>query len=249
MDKNNFEIIETLLYSGEEGAVTIEVILGDETIWASQKSLAELFAVTKQNISYHLQEIFETDELNENSTVKKILTVQKEGKRNVKREVNFYNLDVIISVGYRVNSKQATQFRIWATNVLKEYIVKGYVLDIELLKNGTRFGKDYFDKLLDEIREIRSSERRFYQKITDIYATSYDYNPKAEVTQEFFKMVQNKLHYAISKLTAPEIISERANSKQVNMGLTTWGNAPKGKILSKDISIAKNCLARKKYLN
>lgn len=242
MDKNNFEIVETLLYSGEEGAVTIEVILGDETIWTSQKSLTELFNVTKQNISYHLQEIFETNELDKNSTVKKILTVQNEGKRKVKREVNFYNLDAIISVGYRVNSKQATQFRIWATNVLKEYIIKGYVLDKELLKNGTRFGKDYFDKLLEEIKEIRSSERRFYQKITDIYATSYDYNPKAEITMEFFKKVQNKLHYAVSKQTAPEIISSRADSNDKNMGLTNWDNAPKGKILLKDIVVAKNYL-------
>ena len=244
MDKKNFEIIETLLYYSEEGAVTAEVILGDETIWASLNQLSSLFGRDKSVISRHIKNIFEDGELDKKSTVAKIATVQNEGEREVERKIDFYNLDIIISVGYRVNSKEATQFRIWATKILKEYIIKGYALDKELLKNGTRFGKDYFDKLLEEIREIRSSERRFYQKITDIYATSHDYNPKSELTQEFFKRVQNKLHYAISKLTAPEIVSERANSKQVNMGLTTWDNAPRGKILSKDILVAKNYLSK-----
>ncbi|MDR3223473.1 MAG: virulence RhuM family protein [Methanobrevibacter sp.] len=242
MDKENFEIEETFLYSGNEGGVSIEVIIGDETLWANLNQLSLLFGRDKSVISRHIKNIYEEEELNKNSTIAKIATVQNEGKRKVERDLKFYNLDMIISVGYRVNSKQATEFRIWATNILKEYIVKGYVLDKELLKNGTRFGKDYFDKLLEEIKEIRSSERRFYQKITDTYATSYDYNPKAKISQDFFKKVQNKLHYAVSKQTAPEIISKRANSNKVNMGLTSWNNAPDGKILLKDTLIAKNYL-------
>jgi len=241
MNKNNSKIVKTLLYTGFEGAVSAEVILVDETIWASQKSMAQTFKVDVRTISEHLQNIFKTKELDENSVFRKFRITASDGK---KYNTKFYNLDAIISVGYRVNSKQATQFRIWATNILKDYIIKGYVLDKELLKNGTRFGKDYFDKLLEEIKEIRSSERRFYQKVTDLFATSYDYNPKAKISQEFFKKVQNKLHYAVSKQTAPEIISKRASCDKVNMGLTTWKDAPKGKILLKDVLIAKNYLKK-----
>ncbi|MCL2687905.1 MAG: virulence RhuM family protein [Methanobrevibacter sp.] len=246
MNKDNSKIVKTLLYTGFEGAVSLEVVIdhSNETMWTTQKTMAQTFNVNVPAISKHLKNIFEEGELNENSTVSKMEIVQKEGKREVKRQNTFYNLDAIISVGYRVNSKEATQFRIWATNILKEYIIKGYVLDKELLKNGTRFGKDYFDKLLEEIKEIRTSERRFYQKVTDLFATSYDYNPKAKVSQEFFKKVQNKLHYAVSKQTAPEIISKRASCDEVNMGLRTWSDAPKGKILLNDVLIAKNYLKK-----
>nr|WP_243687680.1 virulence RhuM family protein [Methanobacterium formicicum] len=183
------------------------------------------------------------------STIRNFLIVQKEGNREVTRKINFYNLDAIIAVGYRVNSKQATQFRIWATNVLNELITKGFVLDDDLLKNGTRFGKDYFDELLEKIREIRASERRFYQKITDIYAQcSFDYNKDAEITRTFYATVQNKLHWAITHHTAAEIISERADSTLKNMGLTTWKNAPEGKILKTDIGVAKDYLSEKEIL-
>ena len=195
-DSNN--TVNTLLYYGDGGAVSIEVIIDkeNETMWATQKTIASLFKVSKQNISYHLKDIFETGELDENSVVKEILTTAQDNKKYLTK---FYNLDVIISVGYRVNSKNATQFRIWATKTLKEYIVKGFVLDDELLKNGTRFGKDYFDELLEKIRDIRTSERRFYQKITDLFAEcSYDYNPNSEITKNFYAKVQNKLHFAIT---------------------------------------------------
>jgi hypothetical protein len=206
--------------------------------------MAELFDVTAPTINEHLKNIFQTGELNEMSTIRNFLIVQKEGNREVTRKINFYNLDAIIAVGYRVNSKQATQFRIWATNVLNELITKGFVLDDDLLKNGTRFGKDYFDELLEKIREIRASERRFYQKITDIYAQcSFDYNKDAEITRTFYATVQNKLHWAITHHTAAEIISEQADSTLKNMGLTTWKNAPEGKILKTDIGVAKNYLS------
>jgi len=245
MKKNNSEIVETLLYSGNEGAVTVEVILGDETIWTNLNQLASLFGRDKSVISRHIKNILEDEELIEDSVVAKIATTAKDGKNY---NVKYYNLDMIISVGYRVNSKEATQFRIWATNILKEYIIKGYVLDKDLLKNGTRFGKDYFDKLLEEIKEIRSSERRFYQKVTDLFATSYDYNPKAKVSQEFFKKVQNKLHYAVSKQTAPEIIADRANGNKDYMGLTSWDKGPKGKISLKDALVAKNYLNKNEII-
>ena len=184
-----FQFVNTLLYESDEGAVSINVVIDkdNETMWNNKKTMAELFNVSKSTISEHLKHIFEEGELNKNSTVRKIRTVQIEGNREVKRQTTFYNLDAIISVGYRVNSKNATHFRIWATRVLKEFMVKGFVLDDELLKNGTRFGKDYFDELLERIREIRSSERRVYEKVTDIFATSFDYNPNAEITIEFFK--------------------------------------------------------------
>ena len=242
MDK---EITNTLLYVGDDGAVVIEVIIDsdNETMWANQKTMAELFNVTKQNISYHLNDIFETEELDKNSTVKKILTVQNEGNRQVKREQTFYNLDAIISVGYRVNSKQATHFRRWATSVLKDYMIKGFVLDENLLKNNGRFGIDYFNRLLEKIREIRASERRFNQKLTDIYKTSYDYNSNSEITKEFFATVQNKLIFAVTGQTAAEIIMERSDKNKTNMGLTNWDDSPNGKILQSDVVISKNYLA------
>jgi len=236
-----------ILYTSSTGDVKVNVFLENETIWLTQKSIGELFGVESHTITYHLKEIYSSQELEENSTTRKIRVVQKEGGRNVNRNLNFYNLDVIISVGYRVNSKQATQFRIWATETLKEFIIKGFVLDDERLKQGNQvFGKDYFDELLERIREIRASERRFYQKITDIYAQcSIDYNPKSETTITFYKTVQNKLHWAITGNTASEIILNRADADKDNMGLTTWKNSPKGKILKSDVSIAKNYLSEK----
>ena len=232
-----------ILYKGKDGAATVEVLFKDETMWLTQKTIAQLFNVNVRTINEHLINIFESEELDEFSTIRNFRIVQREGNRNVTRNVNFYNLDAIIAVGYRVNSKEATQFRIWATNTLKEYIIKGFVLDDELLKNGTRFGKDYFDELLERIREIRASERRFYQKITDIYAAcSYDYDKDAKITHEFFAMVQNKLHYAITHLTAPELIANRVDSTKPNMGLMNWKASPGGKITFKDVTSAKNLL-------
>ena len=240
LQKNNI-----ILYKGDEGAATIEVLFKDETMWSTQKTMAELFDVTPSTINEHLKNIFQIGELSKKSTIRNFLIVQKEGNREVSRDINFYNLDAIIAVGYRVNSKKATQFRIWATNVLNQFITKGFVLDDELLKNGTRFGRDYFDELLEKIREIRASERRFYQKITDIYAQcSFDYNKDAEITRTFYATIQNKLHWAITHHTAAEIISERAESSKKNMGLTTWKNAPEGKILKSDTGVAKNYLSQ-----
>jgi hypothetical protein len=205
--------------------------------------LADLFGVVKATISHHISEIFKSNELNEMSTVRKIRTVQTEGNREVARDLEFYNLDAIIAVGYRVNSREATQFRIWATQVLREYLVKGFVLDDERLKQGKRLGKDYFDELLERIRSIRASERRFYLKITDIYEQcSIDYNRNAVITQTFFKTVQNKLHWAITGKTAAELIAERAQAEQPNMGLKTWKNAPQGRIQKSDVTVAKNYL-------
>lgn len=231
------------MYVGDEGEVSLDVIVDKEgeTFWATQKTMAEVFGVTKQNVSYHLKDIFKTGELDENSAVKKILTTASDDK---KYKTNFYNLDAIISVGYRVNSKNATHFRIWATKQLKELIIKGFVLDDELLKNGSRFGVDYFNQLLERVRDIRSSERRFNQKITDIYATSFDYKKDAQVTRDFFATVQNKLLYAVSGKTAAEIIAERSDSEKINMGLTNWSN-PNGKIILSDVVISKNYLKEK----
>ena len=232
-----------MLYVGDEGEVSLDVIVDKEgeTFWATQKTMAEVFGVTKQNVSYHLKDIIKTGELHENSAVKKILTTASDDK---KYKTNFYNLDAIISVGYRVNSKNATHFRIWATKQLKELIIKGFVLDDELLKNGSRFGVDYFNQLLERVRDIRSSERRFNQKITDIYATSFDYKKDAQVTRDFFATVQNKLLYAVSGKTAAEIIAERSDSEKINMGLTNWSN-PNGKIILSDVVISKNFLKEK----
>jgi hypothetical protein len=237
---------DIIFYNTPTGDVKIEVIFNDETFWLTQKRMAELFGVEVPAISKHLGNIFETNELEKETTVSILETVQQEGGKSVKRKLEFYNLDAIIAVGYRVNSIQATQFRIWATKTLKEFIIKGFVLDDERLKQGKRFGKDYFDELLDRIREIRASERRFYLKITDIYEQcSIDYSKDAEITQTFFKTVQNKLHYAISGKTAAQIITERANANRPNMGLQTWKNAPTGKVLKGDIGIAKNYLIEK----
>ena len=244
MDEN-YQMVNTLLYEGDEGAVSIKVVIDEdqETMWATQKTMAELFNVDRSVITKHLKNIYNDGELSKSSTCAKIAHIQKEGNCEVKRQTTFHNLDAIISVGYRVNSKNATHFRIWATGILKEFMIKGFVLDDELLKNGSRFGKDYFDELLERIREIRSSERRVYEKITDIFATAYDYNPKAEVTINFFKNVQSKLHYAVSGLTPPEIIKSRANSEKEHMGLTTWKDAPDGKVMLSDAKIAKNYLS------
>ena len=237
---------DLIFYSTPDGSVRVEVVFQDETFWMTINRMAELFGTTKQTISLHLQNIYETGELKREATVKEILTVQIEGDRKVSRNLDYFNLDAIIAVGYRVNSRQATQFRIWATNTLREFIVKGFVLDDERLKQGKRFGKDYFDELLERIREIRASERRFYLKITDIYEQcSIDYNREAEITQTFFKTVQNKLHWAITGKTAAELIAERALANKPNMGLQTWKNAPHGKIMKSDVSVAKNYLAEK----
>ncbi len=234
---------EILLYTTPDGAVRVDVQYEDESFWLSQKKMAELFGVGIPNINRHLKEIYNANELNEIATIRKYRIVQTEGAREVAREVEFYNLDAIIAVGYRVNSYQATQFRIWATQTLREFIVKGFVLDDERLKQGKRFGKDYFDELLERIREIRASERRFYLKITDIYEQcSIDYDRSAEITQTFFKTVQNKLHWAITGKTAAELVAARARADQPNMGLQTWKQAPHGKILKTDVAVAKNYL-------
>ena len=222
----------------------IKVRYEHETLWMTQVAMAELFDVEQPAIAKHLIKIYNDEELNKNSTYSKMELVQQEGTRKVKRNIEFYNLDAIISVGYRVNSLRATQFRRWATNVLKNYTIKGYVLDKERMKNGSIIGADYFEKLLEEIREIRLSERRFYQKVTDIYVTSIDYDPKSPISITFFKKVQNKMHYAVSKQTAAEIIYDRVNSKKEHMGLNNWKNSPDGKIIESDIIIAKNYLSK-----
>ncbi len=220
-----------ILYTSNDGDVNVEVFLKDETIWLTQKAIGKLFGKSKATISEHLKKIYAEGELQMDSTVRNFRTVQTEGSRQVERDLEFYNLDAIISVGYRVNSYQATQFRIWATKTLKEYIIKGFVLDDERLKQGKRFGKDYFEELLERIREIRASERRFYQKITDIYALAADYDKNAPVTKDFFATVQNKLHWAITGKTAAEIIYDSADAIEIHMGLTSWKQAPDGKIL------------------
>lgn len=234
---------ELILYRTPEGTARIEVLYESETFWLNQKKIAELFGVELPTISYHLKEIYASGELKPEATLRRIRRVQTEGNREVSREIEFYNLDAIISVGYRVNSTQATQFRIWATQTLREFVIKGFVLDDERLKLNKRFGKDYFDELLERIREIRASERRFYLKITDIYEQcSIDYDKDADITKTFFKTVQNKLHWAVTGKTAAEIIAARSDAQKPSMGLTTWKNAPKGKILKSDVSVAKNYL-------
>lgn len=248
MDKNNQDhkitirnsTTEFLIFTQQESEKGIEARYEDGTIWLTQKLMAELFDVTISAINQHLQNIFESQEVDQNSVIKKFLITASDGK---KYNSQLYNLDAIISVGYRVNSKRATQFRQWATQVLHQFAIKGYVLDRKRLENGTFLGEDYFEQLLAEIREIRLSERHFYQKITDIYATSVDYNKNAPTTREFFAKVQNKLHFAIHGHTASELIYKRANSNKQHMGLTNWENSPTGKILKTDISIAKNYLS------
>lgn len=236
--------LEFLIYKTPEEDIKINALLNDETLWLTQKGMAELFATSKQNISYHLNNCFSEGELEQDSVVKEILTTANDGKNY---RTNFYNIDAIISVGYRVNSRRATQFRIWATNVLKEYIKKGFVLDDERLKQGERiFGKDYFKELLERVRSIRASERRIWQQITDIFAEcSVDYDKKSPITQEFYAMVQNKFHFAITGQTAAEIVYNSADSSKENMGLTTWKNAPDGRILKSDVTVAKNYLDEK----
>ena len=232
-----------LFYTNNVGKQNIQVYLQDETVWITQKGMAEVFACSIDNISLHLKNIFKEGELSKETVVEEFSITASDGK---KYKTNVYNLDAIISVGYRVNSQKATQFRIWATSILKEYLIKGFAMDDERLKQGkTLFDKDYFEELLERIKEIRTSERRFYQKITDIYAQcSVDYNPKSSITQQFFATVQNKLEYAITHLTAPEIIKTRANSTEKNMGLTTFKNQKTGgKILKTDVSVAKNYLS------
>lgn len=233
---------EFLVFSKQAGEDTIDVRIEDETVWLTQKLIAVLFEVEVNTINYHIKEIYKTQEQNEAATIRNFRIVQTEGKRQVERELEFYNLDLIISVGYRVNSERAIQFRQWATNVLRDFAIRGYVLDKERLKNGAFFSKKYFDDLLAEIREIRASERAFYQKITDIYATAMDYNKDAVTTKKFFSSVQNKLHFAIHGQTAAELIINRANAEKDHMGLSTWKNAPEGKIVKTDVSIAKNYL-------
>jgi hypothetical protein len=234
---------EIVLYSAPGGDIRVECLLREETIWLTQKAISNLFGVEVPAVSKHLANIYDSKELGHNSTVSKMETVRQEGNRRVKRKLDYYNLDAIIAVGYRVSSYQATQFRIWATKTLKEFMIKGFVLDDDRLKQGkTLFGKDYFEELLERIREIRASERRFYQKITDIYALAVDYDKNAPVTREFFATVQNKLHWAITGKTAAETISGSADASLPNMGLATWKNAPDGKILKSDVSVAKNYL-------
>lgn len=232
-----------LLYKTKQGEARIEVIFNNETFWMSQKRMAELYGVEINTINYHLKEVFRNGELQETEVIRKIRITANDGKDY---NTNMYNLDAIIAVGYRVNSYQATQFRIWATGVLKEMIIKGFVLDDERLKQGRHFGKDYFDDLLERIREIRTSERRYYQKITDIYTEcSTDYDPKSEITKLFFKMVQNMMHWAVTHKTAPEIIYTRADAEMPHMGLTTWKNAPDGRVQKSDTIVAKNYLSDK----
>lgn len=235
---------EFLIFEKQAHADSIEVRYEDETLWLTQKMMAALFDVSTKTISEHLTNIYSSGELDRESTVRKFRIVQTEGNRQVNRELDHYNLDAVISVGYRINSIRATQFRRWATQVLKQFAVKGYVIDRKRMENGAFLGEDYFERLLEEIREIRLSERRFYQKITDIYATSVDYDRNSPTTKLFFATVQNKMHYAITGNTAPELIMGRADSNKEHMGLTSWERSPNGKILKSDVSVAKNYLTK-----
>ena len=233
---------EFLIFQAEGKEQGVEVYYKDENVWCTQKAMAMLFDCSADNVGLHLRNIYESGELKEEATAEKISVVRQEGNRSVKRSLQFYSLDAIIAVGYRVNSIRATQFRQWATSVLRQYAIRGYVLDRKRMENGTFLGEDYFEHLLAEIREIRLSERRFYQKLTDIYATSMDYNKDAPTTRLFFQRIQNKMHYAVHGRTAAELIMERADAGKEHMGLTTWENAPDGKIVKTDVSIAKNYL-------
>lgn len=235
---------EFLIFEQQKKQNGIQVRFEEGDLWLTQKALGELFDTTRNNITIHLQDIYRTNEMEEKSTSKEFLLVQKEGNRDVKRKVKYYNLDVVISVGYRVNSDRAIQFRRWATNILKEFSKKGYIIDKKRMENGTFFDEDYYEELLAEIREIRLSERRFYQKITDIYATAIDYDSKSPTTIKFFQKIQNKMHYAVTHNTAAEIIYNRADSEKEHMGLTSWKHSPNGKILETDVVIAKNYLSK-----
>ena len=236
-----------LMYNTVDGDISVNAIVKDETIWLTQKAMAQLFDCSTDNISLHLKNIYQTKELDEAATTEDFSAVQSEGNRTVNRRMKFYSLDAIISVGYRVNSRRATQFRIWATSILKEYMTKGFAMDDERLKQGrTAFGKDYFRELLERVRSIRASQRRIWQQVTDIFAEcSIDYDKDSPVTQEFYAMVQNKFHYAITGQTAAEIVYTRADHTKEHMGLTTWKNAPDGRILKSDVSTAKNYLDAK----
>ncbi len=235
---------EFLLYTAPNGDVKVEVLLSDETIWLTQKRIAQLFGVGVPAISKHLDNIYDSGELQREATISILETVQQEGKREVKRKLEYYNLDAVISVGYRVNSAQATQFRIWATQLIKDYIIKGFAMNDERLKNGRFFGKDYFKELLERVRSIRASERRIYQQITDIFAEcSIDYDPKSETTRLFYAHVQDKFHFAITGHTAAEIIALKADANQPLMGMTTYKNAPSGRVLKSDTTVAKNYLS------
>lgn len=235
---------EFLIFEKQTHSKGVQVRFEEGDLWLTQKAIGELFNTTRNNITMHINDIYDSYELEQNSTSKKFLLVQNEGNREVKRNVQYYNLDMVISVGYRVNTDRAIQFRRWATNILKEFSKKGYLIDKKRMENGAFFDEDYYDSLLAEIREIRLSERRFYQKITDIYATSVDYDSKSPTTIKFFKKVQNKMHYAVSHQTAAEIIYDRANAEKEYMGLTSWKNSPNGKILETDVVIAKNYLSK-----
>lgn len=241
------EISNFILYTTPNGDVQLDILLQDENLWLTQKGLAELFGVERSVITKHLKNIYDSGELDKVSTCAKFAQVQQEGNRTVRRELEYYNLDAIISVGYRVNSSKATQFRIWATKTLKEFIIKGFVLDDERLKQGqTVFGQDYFRELLERIRSIRSSERRIYQQITDIFAEcTIDYDRNSDITKNFYAMVQNKFHYAITGSTAAEIIYQQADASKEKMGLTTWKHAPDGRVLKSDVTVAKNYLQEK----
>ncbi len=243
--KNAPQFNDILLYTTAEGKVKIEVLFENETFWLSQKRISELFCVERSVVTKHLKNVFESNELSEQSVCAFFAHTAADGK---KYQTQFYNLDAIIAVGYRVNSYSATQFRIWATQTLKEFIIKGFVLDDGRLKQGKKFGRDYFDELLERIRDIRSSERRFYQKITDIYALAADYSYEASITKDFFSNVQNKLHWAITGQTAAEIIYKSADASQLHMGLTNWKQSPDGKILKSDVTIAKNYLSENHIL-
>lgn len=237
------ELTEFLLYTDSNGDVRVEAFLRDENIWLTQSKIADLFGVAKSTISEHLSNIFESKELEKEATVRNFRTVQIEGNREVVRNLEFYNLDAILSVGYRVNSVRATQFRIWASKVLKEYIIKGFAMDDERLKNGQYFGRDYFQELLERVRSIRTSERRIYLQITDIFAEcSIDYDKNSEIAKDFFAMTQNKFHFAITGKTAADIVYEKTDAKKEKMGLLFWKNSPKGRILKSDTIIAKNYL-------
>ena len=236
-------IAEFLIFSYQTGGDGVEVRVQDGTIWLSQKLIGTLFDTTPENVLMHLNNIYKDEELIADSTTKDFLVVQKEGNREVRRNIKNYNLDAIIAVGYRVNSKRATAFRQWATGVLRDFALRGYLIDKKRMENGVFLGEDYFERLLEEIREIRLSERRFYQKITDIYATAMDYDKNSPVTREFFAKVQNKLHYAVHGQTAAEVIYDRANAEKAHLGLTTWALYPHGKILKGDVSVAKNYLS------
>ncbi len=246
MDKLIESALQTVpnfvIFKIDHSKVNIDVLFSDETLWLTQKQIAELFETTPQNITLHLKNIYQENELREDATCKDFLQVQKEGNREVKRNRKYYNLKAITAVGYRVNSHRATEFRKWATDVLHEYIIKGFAMDDERLKSMHHFGKDYFEEQLDRIREIRLSERRFYQKVADIYALSADYDKNAPLTKEFYATLQNKMHWAITGKTAAEIIYSEADAAKIFMGLQTWKNAPHGKILKSDVTIAKNYL-------